>query len=251
MSRVGISNPHAIHNQPVIIQTNENKIRGILFLSNQREPYIDVGLNSKSSVESLDIFAGDPVNFDNPLVELENTSSKHIVCGAGLDNKIGLTIWLQILERLNFSSLPFGFYFIATSMEEWGQKGIQTALSGLDPNLAIILDVTWEVHPIYIGNGPVITLMDRGIILPRKFREFLRQLGEKLKIPIQFEVMEDGTSEAMNTTTYSKGIPTICPLVATKNPHTSKEIAEIRDIENTIQLTMALIRNTAKILQII
>lgn len=250
IARIGLSNLQALQYQRVIIHSRNQEIKGVLYAPDEKNIFIDLGLYSKAEVVALGILPGDPVSFENSLIELVKTPSKYLITSAGFDNRIGVLCWLQVLEEISNLALPYGFYFIATSMEEWGQKGIQAALPEERPDLAIVLDVTWEGSPVLIGSGPVITLLDKSVALPRKVRDFLQELARESNIPLQFEVMEAGATDAMHIVPYKTGVPTICSLVATKNPHTPVEIAEMGDIQNNIRFVIELIKNIENLINL-
>jgi len=50
--------------------------------------------------------------------------------------------------------------------------------------------------PVKLEEGPVITLIDKGIFAHPVIKEGLIQAAEKINIPYQFEVLDSGATDA-------------------------------------------------------
>jgi endoglucanase len=246
----GYQNTSACHLQPVGISTSKGLVKGLMnaqSTNKQASFTIDVGLRSAKDVIDLGIKAGDPVHFTNEPVLIGNPSRK-IICSPRLDNRLGVFELLLLAKQ--FGQPQYDVYLVGTVEEEVGARGAKTSAEKVKPDLAIILDATYDEHPVAMGNGPVITLSDRAVIINSKVRDHLINLAKKRSIPIQTEVWNIGGTDAGPIRTIGEGIPTIPILTATKNNHTPSELGSIHDCYSVAKFSKILIENSTDILNL-
>jgi endoglucanase len=245
----GYQDTQACHLQPVIISTKNGYINGLMYAKQEnKKSYfkIDIGANSSKEVEELGVQAGDPVHFTiKPF--LVGNPSQRIICAPRLDNRLGVYELLRLAELLKENPPSDDIFLVATVEEEVGLRGAKTAAQQIRPDLALILDVTYHEHPVAIGQGPVITLSDRSSLLPTQIRDYLMELAKNNKIKIQTEVWNIGSTDAGSVRVIGAGIPTIPVLTATKNNHTSTEMAYIDDCYSVVKLCQLIIKNSREI----
>ncbi len=249
----GYRSVDSCHLQPVIITTNKGDVHGLMYAKSDDKKEssftIDIGVQSPREITELGILAGDPVHFHTDPF-LVGDPSKNIICSPRLDNRLGIFELLLLAEQFKKDPPPSDVYLAATVEEEVGARGAKTATSMVKPDLALVLDVTYDAHPVTMGQGPVITLSDRSTILPPHVRDFLLALARKHQIPIQTEVWNIGSTDAINVRTFGYGVPTIPVLTATKNNHTPIEMGCIDDCYSVMKFCQAIIERCEELLTV-
>ncbi len=242
--------PNSCHLQPVCITTNKGTIRGVLYTSSedQKKPlfHIDVGLKIRDDVVALGVRPGDPIYLAN-LPFLIGDPSQKIICSPRLDNRMGVFELILLGKKLSEKPPKDDVYLVGTVEEEVGARGAKTAASMIKPDLAIILDVTYDEFPVYLGQGPVITLSDKAVLLSPIIRDFLLELSKRHKMTVQTEVWNIGGTDAGKIRISGFGVPCIPVLTATKNNHTPAEIGCEFDCYEVVKYSQVIIDSGAKL----
>jgi endoglucanase len=196
---------------------------------------VDVGLPA-AQVERL-VRLGDLVSFAQPPLEL----SSDYLAGHSLDNRASVAALTGCLIALKERSLHWDVCAAATTQEETTYAGARTSAFGLQPALAVAIDVTFgrgpgsPAHKTYsLGGGP--TLGWGPVVHPALHQRF-KELADRLEIPTQLEVMPRLTStdaDAIQTT--QGGIPSMVISIPLRNMHTPVEVVSMQDIERTARL---------------
>jgi endoglucanase len=256
-SEIGGLEPLSLIGQRVKIKTRKGHIIGVITISEISDDetienipklediYVDTGL-SKKELMKLGVEIG---SFLELVQETTFLGNKDIILGKALDDRVGCCILIELAKRLKKTSLDV--YFVFTVQEEVGLYGAKTSLYNLDPDWAVVVDVTGaddskdHVHEVTkeVGKGPCITVKDADMISNVCIDEWLKEVAKKNKIPIQLEVSDIGTTDALSISISKGGIPTAVVGVAVRNLHTTAGVASVRDIEQTIKLLEELIKN--------
>ncbi len=204
------------------------------------ELFIDTG-KSDEELKSL-VGVGDIISFDSELTTLLNRR----IAGAGLDDKLGVYTEIEIAKNVNNKNVAL--YTVATIGEEIGLKGAQVLGNLTDFDLVIVIDVTHGTTPDAIkerafdlGKGPVLTL---GPSLSKKYNDELKKYAKANNINIQIEVEPGNTGT--NGWAYHSALnsnPTVMVSLPLKYMHTSYEVADMTDAENTIKLVSGYINS--------
>lgn len=215
-------------------------------LSGKTREFSDISelkLDTALGKKAKDIISlGDYVTFSTKPCELLGNR----VCGPSFDNRAGVACLIETARRLNDKKLPFNVAFVLSDGEELGLRGTRTATYKVNPNEAIVLDVTFGDG---IGISPEESgkLGEGGMIgfspaLDRKISKKLVALGKENNIPYQTEVMgrTTGTNADMVGITR-EGVRTCTLSVPLRNMHTDGEIIDITDMENVCELLVSYI----------
>lgn len=218
---VKIGDPEFGQGTPVIVLTRRSNIFGRLFESERRYYVSDFENNNK--IKSVQV--GDFVSFaPNFKVDEEHIISRH------LDNKLGCLIATEVFKKANNLS------FVGSINEEISNSGAGVAAYILNPDLALIIDVTSDDgHNVKSGDGPVICLKDYYIPDGRLVKA-VKKKASQMKIKLQFEVTESGGSDGGHIFGVKEGVPFLFVGIAIKYMHSPNEIASIKDIEKEIRL---------------
>ena len=171
-------------------------------------------------------------------------------CSArAFDDRAGCYCAFEVLRRLSKSSVrpEYKLVSVATTQEEIGTRGAWPAAYGVNPDVAIAIDVdhatdfpSCDKHrfgDVKLGGGPVIA---RGPNINPKVFSRLVDCADALKISYQItaESRPTGTDARIIQMTRA-GIATGLVGVPLRYMHTPSEVADLRDIENCVRLLEA------------
>jgi|SRR3989344_3703829 len=253
-SPIGGIEPVNIIGERVTITCKKKEIRGVVTttqISNNemitdvpaiRDVIVDTGL-AKEELERKGVQAGQYLNLERYFVTL---GSNDYICGKAMDDRVGCYILLETAKRLKRTKADI--YYVFTVQEEVGLYGAKTSIYGIDPDYAIIVDVTNadDKHPNptkIIGGGPCLTIKDADMLSNRLLDEVFQKAAKKQKIPLQLDVSDEGTTDALTISISKGGIPSTVLGVALRNLHTTISIAHARDIEQCIQVLEGVVKS--------
>ncbi|MEM2959918.1 MAG: M42 family metallopeptidase [Candidatus Jordarchaeaceae archaeon] len=233
--------------------TPEESARPLLF----RDMWIDVGAQSRGEAGELGVRCGDPVTFDR---DLQVIGKGNFVTGRALDNRLGLTVLIQVMRELLNEEHEATVYAVASVMEEVGARGAQTAAAAINPNIAVALDVTHGTDPavtpmwsaIKLGGGPSIRLADihwptlQGCLTPTWLKELVLQVANEAQVPYQVDVLSGTFLDSSTIHTVGRGVPSLGILIPRRNGHTPAEVACLDDVKNAVRLVVAFIRRLTR-----
>src|SRR5690606_18718142 len=132
---------------------------------NLKNIFLDCGCTSKEEVEALGIHVGSVITYEDEFMILND----RYYVGRALDNRIGGFMIAEVARLLkeNKKELPFGLYIVNSVQEEIGLKGAEMIAERIQPDVAIVTDVTHDTQTPMIeknvqgdlacGNGPVVS----------------------------------------------------------------------------------------------
>jgi endoglucanase len=133
--------------------------------------------------------------------------------------------------------------------EETGLVGAGTSTYGIDPDVAIAVDVTHsydtpEGRPmaIALGDGPAVKVLDSGMIAHRAVRDLMVGRAKRAGIPYQMEVLLGGTTDARAMQTVRSGVPAGCLSIPCRYVHSPSETVDEGDVENGVRLLLEILR---------
>lgn len=192
------------------------------------ELYIDTGL-TKSELEEL-VRIGSPVGFKPVLLKLANKR----LCGKGFDDKACAACAIAALMNVPREKLAGDVYLLLSAEEEVGLRGAKVGGFGIDPDYALVLDVTHAHTPdsdvskdLSIGNGISVTMSS---VTDKRLTSMLMELCRVSEIKYNVEVspMSTGTNANVIGIT-AEGIPTILVNLPIKSMHSSAEVLGLDD----------------------
>lgn len=262
VSMIGSIEPIACINQKVVLVTKSGKkIKGVIstvHLSDGEEQkelpkaddlIVDTGL-SKSELQKLEAGIGTFLQFEQ---KTDTLGSKDIVCGKAADDRVGCYILLELINRIKTSSSEI--YFVFTVQEEVGLYGARTSIYNLNPEWSVVVDVTraddigedWHEGTRLLGHGPTLTIMDVELLSNPCLNDNIKAIAKKKKIPLQLEVTDIGTTDALEISLSKGGIPTTVLGVPVRNLHSGVSVVHRKDIENAIKIIEDLLKHPPKI----
>jgi tetrahedral aminopeptidase len=202
------------------------------------ELWLDIGARKRDEVlESVKI--GDPVTLSLGMQTMRNG----LVNGPGLDNASGLWVVIEALRRIE-ARLAWSVFAVSTVAEEIGLRGAQTSAFGIDPEVAIAVDVTHatdcptidknQLGHIKLGSGPVIF---RGPNMNPRVVEKLVSLCETHDLPYQMAATGRATPNDANTLQITRaGVATGLVSIPNRYMHSAVEMVSLDDLDAAANL---------------
>jgi len=160
-----------------------------------------------------------------------------------MDDRIGCAVLVETLRRLERT--PHEVHFVFSVQEETTLSGARTAAYGIEPDMAIAVDVTGtgdtpESRPmaVELGKGPAVKVQDAGMIAHPAVREWLVRAAEAAGVPYQMEVLERGTTDAAAMQLVRAGVPSGCLSIPCRYIHTPSEMVDGEDVEGAVRLLL-------------
>jgi endoglucanase len=237
--------PGVIGSKPVHIQKEEEKKKVI----NSDKLFIDIGARDKEEAEKMGIQVGDVVSFDTKFARIGNG----VVLGKAFDDRVGCTVMVETLRRLK--KLDINLYAVGTIQEEVGLRGATIAAFQVASDIGIALDSTiaGDIPGVAegeatakMGDGPVLTVADAGLIVHPKVLRLFVDSAKEYKIPYQLETGIRGATDAARIALSREGVPSGVISVPARYIHSPAGIIDIDDVEKAVQLAIAAIGNVSK-----
>jgi putative aminopeptidase FrvX len=233
-----------IGSKPVHVMETEDRKKAL----EAKDMFIDIGASSRDEATAMGVEIGAAVSLDREMVALANDK----VTGKAFDDRAGGVALIVALQRIAKMKLASSVMAVFTAQEEVGARGAKTAAFGLNPDVAIAIDVCVPGdHPgikktdsaVQLGQGPAITGMDRGLMAHPRVVEWLRETAKANGIPYQMEVTDGGSTDASTISLTREGIPSGVISVATRYIHTPVEVLSLKDLAQTAELLVAAIKS--------
>ncbi len=202
---------------------------------------IDIGLSGEEAKKAIPV--GSRVSYAPSYTELND----NIVSSKALDDRAGIAAILHCLRKIEGKpSINIAVAFCV--QEELGCRGVTPAARKLQPDSAIVTDVSFALTPDAdprkcgkLGKGVMIGISP---ILSTSMTDRLLAIAKEKEIPYQYEVMGGSTgTDADRVTVSLMGVPTALLSIPQRYMHTPIEIVDVRDIATVGDLMAAYIIN--------
>jgi len=249
--------------QRVVIKTSKGDVPGItgskpphLLTPEERKKvielkdmFIDVGAKDKEEAEKkFGIRVGDPIIPVSPFMQLKN---KKMLLAKAWDDRVGCGMFMSALMALRGKRHPNTVYGVGTVQEEVGIRGARTSAWVVEPDVCLVLEsgiaadtpgIKPEEAQGKLGEGPIIYLLDSGMIPNVKLRDLVIEIAERKKIPYQLSVLERGATDGASIHLHQRGVPCICISVPVRYIHSHVGIINSDDYDNAVRLLVAVIQ---------
>jgi len=209
--------------------------------------YIDIGMDEEGAKAAVKV--GTPCVFADGAFLLGEGS----ICGKSLDNRSCAAIIIKIMERLSTKAPDVNIACLFSVQEEIGLRGAVTGAFGLEPDYAIIMDVTFGKTPdveerlcLKMGGGPAIGV---GPNTNRAFTKKLIDKAARMGIAYQLEVLPGNSgTNAWAIQTSRLGVATALVSLPLKYMHSPVETFRISDAEAVIELVGDFLSDAGEVL---
>lgn len=203
--------------------------------------WIDIGASSRAEALSL----VPPGTVATRAAGLEVLRGD-IVVSRALDDKSGVFSVVEAMRRIHLraTDLQAEVVFVSSVQEEVGSRGAHTSTYGVDPLIAIAVDVTptsdhpgtskQDIGDIQLNGGPVITIGGR--VNPRVY-QLLVQAAEGAGLAWQIDPQSSYTyTDTDNIQIARAGVATALVSIPCRYLHTASEIVSLRDVDEVAEL---------------
>lgn len=215
-------------------------------VSKIRTLWIDIGATDGADARSR-VAIGDPGVIEQPLLELGDD----LIACRGLDNRVGAFVALEALRYLASGDRPAAdVWAVAASQEEITFGGATTSTFGLEPDVAIAIDVTHATdHPdadvrgnglCKLRGGPALA---RGSAVHPGVNQRLIEAAQAEGIPYTLEATPRSTGTDADAIAYARaGVPTGIVSIPNRYMHSPSEIVSRTDLDSCSRLIAAFTR---------
>jgi endoglucanase len=204
--------------------------------------WLDVGARDKAEAVGI-VRVGDPVTLQLGFQRLRN----NLANAPGMDNRSGLWVVAEAFRRACGRPLKCALYAVSTVQEEIGLRGSRTSAFGIDPQVAIAVDVTHATDcptidkrqqgDLQLGKGPVIY---RGPNMNEAVTERLVGLAEQHGIRYQLAAIGRAASNDSNSLQINRaGVATGLVSLPNRYMHSAVETVSLDDLECAAELLAA------------
>jgi endoglucanase len=208
---------------------------------------IDIGASGKDAANGK-VKKGDRIAFDTQYIEI----GERMLRGKSFDDRVGCSVLIDVLR-----GGPYAVDVLAafTVQEEIGLRGAQVAAQTLQPDAAFVLEGTTandlpdphadqdrplDVNPTCrVGRGPVLSIMDRSMIVDPRLLRFLRAAAEDHYIPYQLKTMPGGATDGGIIHRSAGGAPTAVISMPVRYIHTPAALINREDYQHDVALVKA------------
>ncbi len=211
-----------------------------------KDLHIDVGAKDGDEAREL-VRIGDVAVIAGEPVELPNGR----LASRSLDNRLGAYVALEAARLVaQDGGAPGEVVAVASVQEEITFAGARTTAYALEPDVAVVVDVTHatdapgievrEIGKHELGSGPVI---ERGSIISPAVFELLHDTAEAEGIPFTVAASARSTGTDADAVHISRaGIPTGVVSIPLRYMHSPVELVQLDDVEATAKLLAAFAR---------
>ncbi len=208
-----------------------------------KDLHIDIGAKDADEAREM-VRIGDVAVIDADPMELR----PGLVLSRALDNRVGCYVAAEAARRVaEAGGAPGDVLGLAVVQEETGFAGSRTSAFALNPDVAIVVDVTFatdqpgiELGPITehgLGSGPVLS---RGTSLHPRVFELMYQAAEREGMSFSVESTGRGTGTDADAIHLSlAGIPTGLVSVPLRYMHSPVELGSLADMDAAAQVIAA------------
>jgi endoglucanase len=204
--------------------------------------YVDVGAKDRASCP---VKIGDAANFLQPMVEMGEC-----IAAKAMDDRIGCAVMVQTMLEMQDS--PNDIYYVFTTQEEVGLRGVTTGAFGIDPDVGIALDVTFSADTpkpsmkmaVALGDGPAVKVKDSGMLATPWVKDWMIDTAQRESIPYQREVLTGGATDAAAIQKSRAGVPAGCISIPCRYVHSPSETVNYDDVLNAVKLLKGMLQTT-------
>ncbi len=243
--------------QRVVLSTKGGQVKGVVGkkpvhllrdedrkkVAELKDLHIDIGAADGSQAREQ-VRVGDVAVIDAEPIQLLGGR----LVSRALDNRIGSFVALQAARLVaEAGGAEWEVAAVAVAQEEITFGGSRTSAFGLEPDAAIVIDVTHatdapgieikELGKHALGSGPVVT---RGSTIHPKLFELLYDTASAEKIPFTVEASGRATGTDADAVHLARaGIPTALVSIPLRYMHSPVELVQLDDVHAAARLIAA------------
>lgn len=200
---------------------------------------IDTGFDANELKNRIKI--GDTIIISNETAQLCGS----VISGPAMDNRAGIASILTAVSALDRAKLKYNIAVLFAVEEELGLHGACTGTGIVNPDAAIVVDVTHgttpdakdEVGVFPLGAGAIIC---RGPNFDYEYTKQLLRLAKEKSIPYKIEVASGPSgTDAWVIQISGDGVPSMLVSIPLRYMHTNVETLDLSDVSAVAMLIKA------------
>lgn len=233
-----------IGSKPPHILTPEDRKQPV----DKKQMFIDIGASSRDEAVAWGVRPGDPITPFGPFMQMRNDK---LLMAKAWDNRFGCAVAVEVIRELAKQEHPNIIYGVGNVQEEVGLRGATTMTHRIAPDIGFALDtgiagdtpgIEKEQASASLGKGPVILLYDASMVPHTGLRNLVIDVAEAEKIPLQFDALAMGGTDAGRMHLFGSGVPSLALGVPVRYIHTHTAIMHLDDFNAVVQLLVAVIK---------
>ncbi|MFV0419373.1 MAG: M20/M25/M40 family metallo-hydrolase [Dysgonomonas sp.] len=244
----------SLYGQHIIILTEKGKIKGAIGRNKdhtnydnsgatclkQSDLWIDIGASNKQeAIEKVSI--GDYATFAANASMLTDT----VICSKALDNRLGVFVISQVARMLLREEPDCAIYIAATVQEEIGTRGMALVANKIKPHIGLVVDCGHAGNNnddrLMLGDGTaLIRNADNHTGLVNEIRQTAHAQGLGYQLSVGNNIT--GGTDSSRLQLFGGDVRVADISIPCKYMHSHCEIADLRDVENTINLLFQTIK---------
>lgn len=201
--------------------------------------YIDIGAVSKEEALKY-VSYGDSVYFDS-----EFTQNDTVIQSKAIDDRFGCLVLIEIIK----SELEYDTDFAFVVQEEIGLHGATAAAYTIAPEFALVIETTTAAdipeideakQVCCLGEGAVISVMDRRTRYDKRMVDLAFETAEKIGVKAQYKRAVAGGNDAGAIHKSRSGVRTLAVSLACRYLHAPSCVADKDDCESVFALAKEL-----------
>ncbi len=216
----------------------------------QQDMFIDIGARSREeAMETFGVRPGLPITYRTEFERLGNTGR---YLAKAWDDRVGLAVITEALQRLQDLPHPNNVQVAATVQEEIGLRGASVVQASTDPDIVINLEIgiagdfplltSPTLSQEALGKGPGIFVFDRSMIPNNNYIEWIIRLAEQHDLPYQFESVSGYGEDGAMLQKSAQGIPAVNIGIPTRYGHSQSGVIDRTDYDHTVDLVVRMIQ---------
>ena len=203
------------------------------------EMYIDIGADSAEQAKEY-VSCGDSVRFAGEWTENDRT-----INSKAIDDRFGCCVLISLIQ----GELEYDTDFAFVVQEEVGLRGAKVAAYTLEPEFALVIETTTAAdipgtdehkQVCRLGDGAVISVMDRRTVYDREMTRLVFETASELGVKAQYKRAVAGGNDSGAIHQSREGVRTLAVSLACRYLHSPSSVASKDDCESIAALAAAL-----------
>ncbi len=204
------------------------------------EMRIDIGARTKEEAKKY-VSVGDCATFEPNYHDF----GEGLVCSKALDDRFGCAVLVSMIR----GELEYDTYFAFNTCEEIGCDGAKAVAHRLRPDVVIALEATTagDIAGVSkskcacrVGEGAVLSLMDRSTIYNKALVDLATSLGDEKGIKWQFKNVVAGGNEAGVYQRAAEGARVLAISAPARYIHSASNVLAMSDMLSVAELAAAI-----------
>lgn len=209
--------------------------------------FLDVGARNAADVAAMGVEPGDPVVPNSPFLVM-NGSNNYL--GKGWDDRVGCGVLVEAMRRTAKLSHANQLFYVATTQEEVGLRGVKAAAQIVKPDIGIAIEggvagdtpgARPEETQAKLGAGPGLFLFDSSTLPNRKLVALVKQTAVQKQIPLQLDLVQGYGDDSAEIQASNGGTPTVNLVVPVRYTHAHNGIMNRHDFDQMVELVVQLV----------